>query len=404
MTRPLEDDPAIAAIDDGGPAVDPGLLVERQKFNYEVIQGYFLQNGPKPKHLTFNEVLKRSFGLIDTSEDRWTNLKSSISKLQSNAPPGVSYKLLFIARHGQGWHNFGASKYGAEAWEAHWTFITGDGVLNWGPDPELTPLGVSQARAIQKAWKREKPLGAPVSHEEMRWYVSPLTRTGQTMIESWGDLLGVPEVWEDWREIYGSHTCDKRSSKSTIRKRFPHFIIEPSLAEEDELWRADYREDDKHMQERATRALDRLFGPEGAKETYISITSHSAFLRNLLAILRHQPYPLATGEMIPVVVKATAIDSTSSFKHDSLIEENVTSIQHSSPSFSHDSSLDTHDSSTIGSHDSTIDKNDLSISIDENDSSIETHDIPLDNHDSSHKIKNTTSTFDSPNNVESDLI
>jgi hypothetical protein len=22
-----------------------------------------------------------------------------------------------------------------------------------------------------------------------------------------------PEIWEDWREIYGSHTCDKRSTK-----------------------------------------------------------------------------------------------------------------------------------------------------------------------------------------------
>ena len=56
------------------------------------------------------------------------------------------------------------------------------------------------------------------------------------------------------------------------------------------------------MQERATRALDRLFGPVeggGAPETFISITSHSAFLRNVLAVLRHQPYPLATGELIP---------------------------------------------------------------------------------------------------------
>jgi hypothetical protein len=51
----------------------------------------------------------------------------------------------------------------------------------------------------------------------MRWYCSPLTRTGETLLESWGEevLQGVdgPEVWEDWREIIGSHTCDKRSSK-----------------------------------------------------------------------------------------------------------------------------------------------------------------------------------------------
>lgn len=33
------------------------------------------------------------------------------------------------------------------------------------------------------------------------------------MVNSWGDMLGVPECWEDFREIYGSHTCDKRSPK-----------------------------------------------------------------------------------------------------------------------------------------------------------------------------------------------
>lgn len=37
----------------------------------------------------------------------------------------------------------------------------------------------------------------------------------------------------------------------------------------------------------------------------ISLTSHSCALRSLLAILNHTPLSLETGEMIPVVVKAT---------------------------------------------------------------------------------------------------
>lgn len=37
----------------------------------------------------------------------------------------------------------------------------------------------------------------------------------------------------------------------------------------------------------------------------ISITSHSCALRSLLTVLRHRPYSLGTGEMIPVIVKAT---------------------------------------------------------------------------------------------------
>lgn len=37
------------------------------------------------------------------------------------------------------------------------------------------------------------------------------------MVESWGEMLtGVPEVWEDWREIVGGHTCDKRSSRVSL--------------------------------------------------------------------------------------------------------------------------------------------------------------------------------------------
>jgi broad specificity phosphatase PhoE len=88
--------------------------------------------------------------------------------------------------------------------------------MTWGPDPELTPLGISQAQAVHRCWHEQAPLGAPITADEMRWYVSPLTRTGQTLLLTWGEMLaGTPECWEDWREIYGCHTCDKRSSKAS---------------------------------------------------------------------------------------------------------------------------------------------------------------------------------------------
>lgn len=219
---------------------------------------------------------------------------------------------MFLARHGQGWHNFGSAKHGLDKWEEYWTYLNNDDQITWGPDPELTPLGKSQAQAVNRCWVAEAPLGAPIKSEEMRWYVSPMIRTGQTLEESWGALLGrAPEVWEDWREVYGGHTCDKRSTKTILQKRFPYFKIEEGLTEEDELWKADDRETDAHMQMRAQRAMDRLFGKDGAKETYISLTAHSAILRNLLAVLHHQAYPLATGEMIPVVVKATQLRADS---------------------------------------------------------------------------------------------
>ena len=56
---------------------------------------------------------------------------------------------------------------------------------------------------------------------------------------------------------------------------------------------------------RLVRLLNNILND--ADEIDVSITSHSQFFRNLLAVLNHQPYPLATGEMIPVVVKATRV-------------------------------------------------------------------------------------------------
>lgn len=90
----------------------------------------------------------------------------------------------------------------------------GNGTLTWGPDPALTTLGQNQAKAINKCWLQEAPFGPPITKEEMRWFVSPFTRAAETMEYSWGELLvGEPEVWEDFREVYGSHTCDQRRSK-----------------------------------------------------------------------------------------------------------------------------------------------------------------------------------------------
>jgi len=34
--------------------------------------------------------------MVDTSEERWKNLKRSIAKLQSEAPQGVQYKVFFL--------------------------------------------------------------------------------------------------------------------------------------------------------------------------------------------------------------------------------------------------------------------------------------------------------------------
>ncbi|ODN76564.1 hypothetical protein L202_05225 [Cryptococcus amylolentus CBS 6039] len=309
MTPQLKpESPPVGAVETGG---DRELEERKHEFAYEVVQGFFIQNGPKPKHVEFEEQLKKSFGLIDESPERWQNLKSSVKDLQDAAPEGVSYKVFFLGRHGQGWHNLASDNFSKKEWEARIarTYPTADD-LPWGPDPYLTPLGISQAQAINACWTAQAPLGAPVKQGEMVWYCSPFTRTGQTLMESWKGLVGdgsEVEVREDWRECYGLFVCDQRSTKSVIQERFPTFKIEPGFSEQDDLWKAEDRETEEHMQLRARRGLDRIFGAEGPEETYISITGHTAIFRNFLAVVGHQPYRLATGEMIPVVVKATRL-------------------------------------------------------------------------------------------------
>jgi hypothetical protein len=50
--------------------------------------------------------------MLDTSPARWANLRARVAEMQAAAPAGVAYKVLFLGRHGQGWHNFAAAKYG----------------------------------------------------------------------------------------------------------------------------------------------------------------------------------------------------------------------------------------------------------------------------------------------------
>lgn len=60
------------------------------------------------------------------------------------------------------------------------------------------------------------------------------------------------------REIYGHHTCDKRSPRSKIEKDFPNFVFEDGFVEDDELWTTE-RETYEHLDGRARKVLDRIF-------------------------------------------------------------------------------------------------------------------------------------------------
>jgi broad specificity phosphatase PhoE len=204
--------------------------------------------------------------------------------LSRNAKKGESYKILFLARHGQGTHNVAEEKYGTRAWDCYYSALNGSDGLTWSDAP-LTPLGITQAQAVNTLWKEELQNGIPVPQS---WYISPLTRAIQTADTTFSDL-GIayePLVKELLREALGIHTCDRRSTKSRIAESFPHVRFERGFTEDDELWQADYREPSSARDYRLATLLDEVFTMDAGE--WISFTSHSGAIGSLLRVLGHR--------------------------------------------------------------------------------------------------------------------
>ncbi|PIL22808.1 hypothetical protein GSI_15503 [Ganoderma sinense ZZ0214-1] len=232
--------------------------------------------------------------------------RARIDELNAAAPPGTKYKVFYLSRHGQGVHNVGEAKYGTKLWDEYWSKLNGDDELTWGPDPELTEVGIQQAKAAREAWKTEHAHGIPLPEKH---YGSPFQRALRTFQETFegADFLeGKPlsiTILENLREENGEHTCDKRSTKTIIAQKFPPpvYVFEEGFEEEDVLWKADERETKEHVAQRARAVLDRIFTADN--ETYICISAHSGIINGFLKAMGRPRYPLPTGGILPLVIK-----------------------------------------------------------------------------------------------------
>ncbi|KAF7326110.1 Phosphoglycerate mutase-like protein [Mycena kentingensis (nom. inval.)] len=270
------------------------------------VLGLFAQDDPTISPRKLGAVAPR-LGLLDRSDDRWPKLLDALTDLNDSATDGSMYKLFFLGRHGQGYHNVGARRYGAALWDAYWTKFNGDGDLVWGPDPDLTALGKQQARDAHAVWKKELAAGAPIPDKA---YSSPLSRAIDTHQIIYSDLASeapTPLVVENLREFYGKDTCDKRSTRSEIVSAFPEVDIEEGFTEEDELW-TEEPESKENVRERAADVVERIFC-EADDAQVIAITAHRNILHELLHLVGREGYSygLATGGILPVVVKATPV-------------------------------------------------------------------------------------------------
>lgn len=288
-------------------------------WEFEIVPGFFKQSDPNTNDADFSYI-EDDFGLDCES---WGDLAAHLEKLNENAKENESYKLLFCARHGEGYHNYALQKYGREDWINHWSRLGTDGEMVWGPDPFLTELGEKQADVNRDAWLKNLEKGTPMP---TKFYSSPFTRSAMTLVRTWdgicieGDIASgsggallkekmTPVIVEDLRETIGKHLCDKRSNKQIIEERLDKygFVFEPNFLFEDEFYKDDYRESYCEQAVRADNFLQSVF--ENDKDhQIISVTSHSGTIRALLMATKHRRFAISTGGMIPIVVKATRKD------------------------------------------------------------------------------------------------
>ncbi|CCE81888.1 Piso0_002567 [Millerozyma farinosa CBS 7064] len=269
-------------------------------WDFEVVDGFFVQSNTRTDDQKFN-YLKEHLGRARP----WQEILTALEQLNAAAGPDERYKVLILARHGEGFHNVAHEKYGDVAWNEHWSKLTGDGELVWGPDPLLTATGEAQARSNQAALREEIAEGLALP---TKWFVSPFSRAIDTCILSWSDLVCLanssPEIKEKVRETMGVHTCDKRSPRRTLASKYcdAGFVFEPGFAEEDIYYKDDYRET---IDEHAARVYEFYQDVFSCDDHLVSVTSHSGSIRASLLAFGHRPFAVPTGGILPVFVKAS---------------------------------------------------------------------------------------------------
>ncbi|KAK3068619.1 putative phosphoglycerate mutase pmu1 [Teratosphaeriaceae sp. CCFEE 6253] len=298
--------------------------------NYTTVTGYFLQDVSTTNASTFDYVwgiaiadlgqTAANFGLINrtypatdgltTNLTQWQKFEAQVNALNADAPLNTAYKVLFMGRHGEGYHNAAQTFYGTPGWNCYWAELNGNATAEWF-DADLTPAGIAQALVAHDFWAHE--IAAQKIPYPQSYYTSPLTRCLKTANLTFAGLAlpqyypFLPTVKEDLREGISLHTCDHRGTRAYIHALFPTWTIEPSLTEYDELWNGVTAETNDAQDARSKRALDAIFAADD--HTWLSLTSHSGEIASLLRVLGHQAFSLSTGAVIPVLVKAEFLPS-----------------------------------------------------------------------------------------------
>jgi len=282
-------------------------------------RGFFLQEQPfmntNPPDFaqTSLGLLRRSYATdknFDPNELRtqWERFAYFVQRLNHDTDSNVAYKVLYLARHGEAYHNIAEKDYGTKCWNCYWSQMEGNGSIIW-KDAKLTPKGHDHALKANNFWKG-RAVSEKVPHPEIM-YTSPLFRCLQTVNTTFSGYPFLNNsrgvfVSESIREPINACTCAWRSLKSVMRAKFPLFVFDSTMEEEDPFWTAGKVESQSAQELRVTKFLEKV---SRSPETFISVTSHGALIKVFLEVIGH-PNPkfnLTTGQIVPVLVRTEEI-------------------------------------------------------------------------------------------------
>ncbi|OTA61563.1 phosphoglycerate mutase-like protein [Hypoxylon sp. EC38] len=290
--------------------------------SYTTIAGFFQQDDPATDSGNF-DYTKTNYGLINRSyttdgefdpskeKTQWERFAYYVNTLNRGCDKNTQYKVLFMGRHGEGYHNVAESYYGTPAWNCYWGLLEGNGTSVWR-DAQLTEAGKAQCVKSNNFWKHAlavEKIPAPQSY-----YSSPLVRSATTANLTFNGLdlpaerPFAPTVKEYLREGISMRTCDERSNKTYFQGLFPAFKFEDGFTEDDELWKGYEGETSDAQLKRTKIVLDDIFSNDD--NTWISITSHSGQINANLKVLNHIAFSLSTGQAIPALIKAVNLRDT----------------------------------------------------------------------------------------------
>ncbi|KAI1660575.1 phosphoglycerate mutase-like protein [Daldinia decipiens] len=251
---------------------------------------------------------------------QWVRFEKYIQYLNhQHIDDGISYKLMYVIRHGRGIHNVKMDelKISEETgqielvdgiplnWKNHWSHKDGDDKVTWA-DAQLVDEGITEAKNLSKLWLDEDqrdvlPLPGTI-------YTSPLARCLDTTKLVYAPVMNMhgkplrPVIKENLRERITDHTCDRRSSRSWIKQNYPSYIIEEGFSELDTSWKADKSESLEQHVKRIQQLLDDIFAHDTSP--IISLTTHSYTITALLAVIGYPKFMVNEGTIVALFVKA----------------------------------------------------------------------------------------------------